>query len=77
MLLAFRFLKEKRICETKEENFSFIAFERNIVDQKGKQFRNRKISVHWIQMNFHDFQTNTILRFYFFICYPTERNEHF
>lgn len=54
MLLAFSFLKEKRICERKQENFSFNAFERNIVDQKGKRWRNPKISVHWIQMNFQD-----------------------
>lgn len=54
MLLAFSFLKEKRICERKQENFSFNAFERNILDQKGKRWRNPKISVHWIQMNFQD-----------------------
>lgn len=53
-VIGFQVFERKTYCETKEENFSFIAFERNIVAQKGKQFRNRKITVHWIQMNFHD-----------------------
>lgn len=50
-VIGFQLFETKSLCETKEENFSFIAFERNIVDQKGKQFRNRKISVPTLDSN--------------------------